>query len=127
MFFAQSSFATCGGGGGGGGGGISAGGAGGGNAPVYVRALENPQANGSAGDAGLVLYWFPASENEVKNSSCASRASFPLRIAMRVDGSGRRQNSKCRHADRRIQTSGGGPGQSLTAPSSARLKTPTAN
>ena len=69
LFFAQSSWATCGGGGGGGGGGVSNGGGGGGaNAPVYVvpwkvHTPKDPPAK------GLVLYWFPASENEWKNSS----------------------------------------------------------
>src|SRR5882672_3095541 len=58
LFFAQSSWATCGGGGGGGGA----------NAPVYVvpwkaHTPKDPPAK------GLVLYWFPASENEWKNSS----------------------------------------------------------
>jgi tetratricopeptide (TPR) repeat protein len=69
LFFVQTSWATCGGGGGGGGGGMSNGGGGGGaNPPVYVvpwkvRAPKDPAAK------GLVLYWFPASENEWKNSS----------------------------------------------------------
>jgi tetratricopeptide (TPR) repeat protein len=66
LFFAQSSWATCGGGGGGGGGGMSNGNNGGSNAPVYVvpwKVASTPPA------AGLVLYWFPASTNELKNSS----------------------------------------------------------
>ena len=67
LFFAQSSFATCGGGGGGGGGGMNNGGGGGGsNAPVYVvpwKTATTPPAS------GLVLYWFPASNNELRNSS----------------------------------------------------------
>src|SRR5712692_1324469 len=66
LFFVQSSWATCGGGGGGGGGGMSNGG--GPNTPVYVvpwkvRQPQDPPA------MGLVLYWFPASVNEMKNSS----------------------------------------------------------
>src|SRR5215471_20870582 len=65
LFFAQSSFATC--GGGGGGGGMNNGGGGGGsNAPVYVvpwKTATTPPAS------GLVLYWFPASNNELRNSS----------------------------------------------------------
>ncbi|HEY6046521.1 MAG TPA: hypothetical protein VIU65_07960, partial [Pyrinomonadaceae bacterium] len=69
LFFAQSSFATCGGGGGGGGGGMSNNSGGGGsNAPVYhvpwkIRKPADPPAT------GLVLYWFPASENEIRSSS----------------------------------------------------------
>ncbi len=68
LFFAQSSFATCGGGGGGGGGGTSNNGGGGGGStpPVYRVPWEvTPKVN----PGGLVLYWFPASEAEVKNSS----------------------------------------------------------
>jgi tetratricopeptide (TPR) repeat protein len=75
LFFVQSSFATCGGGGGGGGGGMSNGG--GGSAPVYVvpwkiRKPTDPAAT------GLVLYWFPASENEVRNSSLRSSRILSL-------------------------------------------------
>src|SRR6266446_10154855 len=67
LFFAQSSWATCGGGGGGGGGGMNNGGGGGGsNAPVYIVPWKKASA---APVGGLVLYWFPASNNELKNSS----------------------------------------------------------
>jgi tetratricopeptide (TPR) repeat protein len=78
LFFAQSSWATCGGGGGGGGGGMSNGGGGGGaNAPVYVvpwkvHTPKDPPAK------GLVLYWFPASENEWKNSSLRESRTLSL-------------------------------------------------
>src|SRR5438045_3206430 len=68
LFFAQSSFATCGGGGGGGGGGVAKnGGGGGGNNPPVYNVPWSPKSAGQAG--GLVLYWFPASNNEVTNSS----------------------------------------------------------
>ncbi|HXI23134.1 MAG TPA: tetratricopeptide repeat protein [Pyrinomonadaceae bacterium] len=67
LFFVQSSFATCGGGGGGGGGGMSNNGGGGGsNAPVYVVPWKTAS---TAPSAGLVLYWFPASQKEIDNSS----------------------------------------------------------
>ena len=67
LFFAQSSFATCGGGGGGGGGGMSNGGGGGGsNAPTYPVPWKKAAASPAA---GLVLYWFPASQKEWENSS----------------------------------------------------------
>lgn len=78
LFFTQSSSATCGGGGGGGGGGMSNGGGGGGaNAPVYVvpwkvHSPKDPPAK------GLVLYWFPASENEWKNSSLRQSRTLSL-------------------------------------------------
>ena len=69
LFFAQSSFATCGGGGGGGGGGMSNSGGGGGSAPAtYIVPWKIRKAT-DAPAAGLVLYWFPASEGELKNSS----------------------------------------------------------
>ena len=78
LFFAQSSWATCGGGGGGGGGGMSnGGGSGGSSAPVYivpwkVHSQKDPPAK------GLVLYWFPASENELKNSSLRQSRTLSL-------------------------------------------------
>ena len=69
LFFAQSSFATCGGGGGGGGGGMNNGGGGGGgevnayNVPWKIRKPADPAAT------GLVLYWFPGSQDEIRSSS----------------------------------------------------------
>jgi tetratricopeptide (TPR) repeat protein len=78
LFFAQTSWATCGGGGGGGGGGMSnSSGGGGANAPVYVvpwkvHSPKDPPAK------GLVLYWFPASENEWKNSSLRASRTLSL-------------------------------------------------
>jgi tetratricopeptide (TPR) repeat protein len=68
MFAFSPVWATCGGGGGGGGGGTT-GGSGGGSAPeVYpvpwkIRDDKTPTAK------GLVVYWFPASAEEVKKSS----------------------------------------------------------
>ena len=67
LFAAQSTWATCGGGGGGGVGGMSGSG-GGSNTPVYVvpwkfRGPKDPPA------MGLILYWFPASTDELKKSS----------------------------------------------------------
>jgi tetratricopeptide (TPR) repeat protein len=76
LFVVSPVWATCGGGGGGGVGGVSGGG--GGAAPtVYyvpwkVRKAEDPPAK------GLVVYWFPASETELKKSSL--RASRPLTL-----------------------------------------------
>jgi tetratricopeptide (TPR) repeat protein len=76
LFAVAPAWATCGGGGGGGGGGMSGGG--GASSPeVYyvpwkVRAPKDPPA------MGLVLYWFPASKNELEKSSL--RASRPLSL-----------------------------------------------
>lgn len=66
LFFVQSSFATCGGGGGGGGGGMSSGG--GGTAPVYIVPWKIRK-DTDAPATGLILYWFPASQNEIPISS----------------------------------------------------------
>ena len=67
LFFAQSTWATCGGGGGGGGGGMtnSGGGGGGSNAPVYVVPWKKPSTPPAG---GLVLYWFLTGEKEFKSS-----------------------------------------------------------
>src|SRR5881394_573902 len=69
LFFAQSSFATCGGGGGGGGGGTSnnGGGGGGGNNPPVYNVPWNIKPTAETG--ALVLYWFLSSNAEYQNSS----------------------------------------------------------
>ena len=77
LFFVQTSFATCGGGGGGGGGGMNNGGGGGSNAPVYVvpwkiRKPSDPPAS------GLVLYWFPGSQDEIRSSSLRESRTLSL-------------------------------------------------
>src|SRR5882762_1599193 len=78
LFFIQTSWATCGGGGGGGGGGMSnSGGGGGSNAPTYPVPWKLYKA-ANAPSSGLVLYWFPANENEVKNSSLRQSRALSL-------------------------------------------------
>src|SRR6266404_1118547 len=77
LFFIQSSWATCGGGGGGGGGGMSNGGGGGSEALTYPVPWKIFKAQ-NAPASGLVLYWFPASENEVKNSSLRQSRALSL-------------------------------------------------
>jgi tetratricopeptide (TPR) repeat protein len=78
LFAVSPAWATCGGGGGGGGGGMPSGGGGNGSAPeVYfvpwkIRKQNDPPAK------GLVVYWFPASTEEIKKSSL--RTSRPLSI-----------------------------------------------
>jgi tetratricopeptide (TPR) repeat protein len=69
LFFVQTSFATCGGGGGGGGGGMSNGSGGGSSAPVYIVPWKIRKPDDMSPRAGLILYWFPASEGEIRNSS----------------------------------------------------------
>lgn len=77
LFAISPAWATCGGGGGGGVGGMSGGGGGAASPTVYyvpwkVRAPKDPQ------PMGLVLYWFPASNDELKKSSL--RESRPLSL-----------------------------------------------
>ena len=77
LFAVSPAWATCGGGGGGGGGGTPSGGGGGSSPEVYyvpwkVRGPKDPPAK------GLVLYWFPASKEEINKSSL--RTSRPLSL-----------------------------------------------
>ncbi|MDT7543349.1 MAG: hypothetical protein QOE33_3253 [Acidobacteriota bacterium] len=82
LFALSPAWATCGGGGGGGGGGMS-----GGNdtkATVYnvpwrVRTSKDTPAN-----AGLVLYWFPATNEEVQKSSLRESRALSLYAAQCV-------------------------------------------
>src|ERR1700704_983800 len=70
LFSIQSTWATCGGGGGGGVGGMSRGGGGGATPEVYVVPWKNIRTpKDPPVTAGLVLYWFPASKEEVQKSS----------------------------------------------------------
>jgi tetratricopeptide (TPR) repeat protein len=76
LFAVSPAWATCGGGGGGGGGGMSGGG-GGAAAEVYpvpwkVRAPKDPP------PMGLVLYWFPVSNDELKKSSLRMSRTLSL-------------------------------------------------
>src|SRR5215210_1501476 len=76
-------WATCGGGGGGGGGGMSGGGGGsnsGGNDPVvYHVPWKTPGvAKAKPATEGLVLYWFPASKDELKASPLKESRNLSL-------------------------------------------------
>jgi tetratricopeptide (TPR) repeat protein len=74
--------ATCGGGGGGGTGGM---GGGGGMAEVVYQVPWKLLNGGEPLDAGgLVVYWFPASENELKNSSLRNSRTLSLYAAQCV-------------------------------------------
>lgn len=68
--------ATCGGGGGGGTGGM--GGGGGMTEVVYQVPWKLLQASDTPAAGGLVVYWFPASENELKNSSLRNSRTLAL-------------------------------------------------
>lgn len=70
-------WATCGGGGGGGGGGVSGGSGGGGTPETYpvpwkIRDAKTPPPK------GLVVYWFPASADELKRSSLRMSRTLSL-------------------------------------------------
>jgi len=68
LFAVSPAWATCGGGGGGGGGGVS-GGSGGGSAPETYPVPWKIRTPKDAPAKGLVVYWFPASADEIKRSS----------------------------------------------------------
>jgi tetratricopeptide (TPR) repeat protein len=75
LFSLSPAFATCGGGGGGGGGGMSSGSSA--SPQVYyvpwkVREAKDPR------PAGLVLYWFPLSNDELKKSSLRESRALSL-------------------------------------------------
>src|SRR5213082_2847779 len=65
LFIVSPAWATCGGGGGGGVGGMSSGGA----KPVVYNVHWKVCAQNDPPAAGLVLYWFPVSNDEIKRSS----------------------------------------------------------
>jgi len=69
LFLVLPAWATCGGGGGGGGGGSASGGGGRGPDPVVYNVPWKIRKPADAPAAGLVLYWFPASADELKKSS----------------------------------------------------------
>jgi tetratricopeptide (TPR) repeat protein len=72
-------WATCGGGGGGGGGGMSGGGNNsGGRDPVVYHVPWKLPKNAKPVTEGLIVYWFPASANEVKNSSLRESRELSL-------------------------------------------------
>src|SRR5215468_5475591 len=64
-------WATCGGGGGGGGGGMTSNNNnnGNGNAVVYHVPWKIPKEGDKPVAEGLILYWFPATKQEIQNSS----------------------------------------------------------
>jgi len=72
-------WATCGGGGGGGGGGMSGGGNNsGGKDPVVYHVPWKLPKNAKPVTEGLIVYWFPASNAEIKNSSLRESRDLSL-------------------------------------------------
>ena len=68
VFVSSPVWATCGGGGGGGGGGMNGGGSGGGDNPAVYHVPWKLHDNDKPAKAGLILYWFPASKEELQKS-----------------------------------------------------------
>ncbi|MEP6707210.1 MAG: tetratricopeptide repeat protein [Pyrinomonadaceae bacterium] len=78
LFAVSPALATCGGGGGGGGGGNMSGGSGAGAAPTVYYVPWKIRKPTDTPAAGLVLYWFPASTAELKNSSLRESRTLSL-------------------------------------------------
>jgi len=83
LFSLSPAWATCGGGGGGGTGGVG-GGKSDGPAPEVYRVPWKMWNARTAPNKGLVLYWFPASDNEVKKSSLLASRILTLYSAQCV-------------------------------------------
>ena len=77
LFAVSPLWATCGGGGGGGGGGMS-GGSGDSSAPAVYHVPWKLRTPKDPAPQGLVLYWFPASKNELQRSSLRESRSLSL-------------------------------------------------
>jgi tetratricopeptide (TPR) repeat protein len=77
LFLMTPVWATCGGGGGGGGGGMSGGGGGGSDPAVYHVPWKILKEGETVSD-GLVLYWFPASKEELQKSTLRESRNLSL-------------------------------------------------
>lgn len=75
VFFGSQVWATCGGGGGGGMGGMSGGG---GSSQIYYVPWKMITAEDAAVKDGLTVYWFPASNDELKRSSLLESRTLQL-------------------------------------------------
>jgi tetratricopeptide (TPR) repeat protein len=84
LFAMSPVWATCGGGGGGGTGGVGGGGKSEGPAPVVYNVPWKVWEARTAPNKGLILYWFPASNNEIKNSSLRASRILSLYSAQCV-------------------------------------------
>jgi tetratricopeptide (TPR) repeat protein len=78
LFALSPAWATCGGGGGGGGGGMSGGGGGSTSAPETYRVPWKMRTPKDKLPKGLVVYWFPASKEELQRSSLRESRSLSL-------------------------------------------------
>jgi tetratricopeptide (TPR) repeat protein len=84
LFSLSPVWATCGGGGGGGAGGATGGNSGGGPTPVVYKVPWNIWEARTAPNKGLVLYWFPVSNDEVNKSSLRTSRILTLYSAQCV-------------------------------------------
>jgi tetratricopeptide (TPR) repeat protein len=84
LFSLSPAWATCGGGGGGGTGGVGGGGRSEGPAPAVYKVPWSMWNARTAPQKGLVLYWFPASDNEVNKSSLRTSRLLTLYAAQCV-------------------------------------------
>ena len=84
LFSLSPAWATCGGGGGGGTGGVGGGNRPEGPAPAVYKVPWKLWEARSAPNKGLVLYWFPASDNEIKKSSLLASRILTLYSAQCV-------------------------------------------
>lgn len=92
LFSFSPAWATCGGGGGGGTGGVAGGNSGGGPAPTVYNVPWQMWEARKAPQKGLVLYWFPANNNEVNKSPLRTSRILTLYsaqcVTMRVGDAG---------------------------------------
>ena len=84
LFSLSPAWATCGGGGGGGTGGVAGGNSGMGPAPTVYKVPWKVYEARTKPNKGLVLYWFPASDNEIKKSSLLASRILTLYSAQCV-------------------------------------------
>jgi tetratricopeptide (TPR) repeat protein len=84
LFSLSPAWATCGGGGGGGTGGVGGGNSGAGPAPAVYKVPWKIWTAQAAPTKGLVLYWFPASQNEIDKSSLHNSRLLTLYAAQCV-------------------------------------------
>src|SRR5689334_2874725 len=84
LFSLSPVWATCGGGGGGGTGGVGGGGRNEGPAPAVYKVPWKIWEARTAPNKGLVLYWFPASNNEIQRSSLLASRILTLYSAQCV-------------------------------------------
>src|SRR5688500_19591171 len=87
LFSLSPAWATCGGGGGGGTGGVGGGNSSMGPTPTVYKVPWKLWESRTAAQKGLVLYWFPASNDEVKKSPLLTSRILTDRKSTRLNSS----------------------------------------